>query len=127
VPNEAILIDTKSTNTGENILFAKKIIEDSKIEVKTVILTTQPQLLCRAYATFKCKWPEAHVFVSAINTSWVNFPNLRISLHELRCVMVGEVKRLTDYVERGFIVPTTIEEVILTAANQLSKQYNKYL
>ena len=38
IPKQAIYIENKSTNTGDNFRFAKKLIQDKKLDVKTCII-----------------------------------------------------------------------------------------
>jgi uncharacterized SAM-binding protein YcdF (DUF218 family) len=38
IPKEKIIVENKATNTGENILFTKKILEDRRLSLKKIIL-----------------------------------------------------------------------------------------
>lgn len=51
VPDEAILIDTKATNTGQNIELTRNLLADKGVEVASAILVSRPYQQRRAYAT----------------------------------------------------------------------------
>lgn len=53
VPETSILIEDKSSNTGENILFVKDLINNKKIKVQKIIAVNKPYMERRTYAAFK--------------------------------------------------------------------------
>src|SRR3982750_1617043 len=53
VKNENILIENKSTNTGENILFTKQLLADKQINPQKFILVQKPYMERRSFATFR--------------------------------------------------------------------------
>src|SRR6185295_2000443 len=61
VAREKILIENKSTNTGENILFTKRLLAEKKLDPEKFILVQKPYMERRAYATFRKFWPEKEV------------------------------------------------------------------
>ena len=68
VPEERILIERKSTNTGENILFSKKLLAEKSINVHNVIAVQKPYMERRTYATYvtyKKNFPKDNLFVTS--------------------------------------------------------------
>jgi len=65
VPNERILIENKSTNTGENILFTRLLLAEKQIDPKKFILVQKPYMERRSFATFRKLWPEKEVLVTS--------------------------------------------------------------
>ena len=53
VPREKVLIENKSTNTGENIRFTKKLLKQKGLNFKSFIVVQKPYMERRSYATFK--------------------------------------------------------------------------
>ena len=53
VPSNAIFIENKSTNTGENILFTRQLLEQKNLDPQTFIVVQKPYMEKRSYATFK--------------------------------------------------------------------------
>ena len=58
IPSEKILIENKSTNTGENITFTKTLLAEKDLNFDSFILVQKPYMERRVYATFKKVWPE---------------------------------------------------------------------
>src|SRR6185436_13207839 len=56
VPRERILIENKSTNTGENVLFTRLLLAEKQINPEKFILVQKPYMERRAYATFRKLW-----------------------------------------------------------------------
>ena len=67
VPKSSILIENKSSNTGENIEFTKILLAGRHIVLKNTILVHKPYMQRRSYATFKKIWPEVEALVTAPN------------------------------------------------------------
>src|SRR6266576_3108607 len=65
VPQEKILIENRSTNTGENVLFTKHLLTMRQIDVEKFILVQKPYMERRTYATFKKFWPEKNILVTS--------------------------------------------------------------
>ncbi len=57
VPAENILIESRSTNTGENVALAYQLLLQRQIEVKQFILVQKPYMERRTLATFEKQWP----------------------------------------------------------------------
>ena len=53
VPEKAILLETKSTNTGENISLTQELFKQKGIHPNSFLLIQKPFMERRAYATFK--------------------------------------------------------------------------
>src|ERR1044072_6237116 len=64
VPDERILIESRSTNTGENVQVTHRLLAERGFEPQSLILVQKPYMEPRAFATFKNYWPEPHVVVT---------------------------------------------------------------
>ncbi len=128
VPKGKILIENKSTNTGENIVFTKKLLEDRKIDVNSFIVVQKPYMLRRAYATFKQQWPGKEFIMTGPQISYENYPNETISKDLLINIMVGDTQRIKIYPEKGFQIPQEIPNEVWTAYEELVKRgFTKHL
>ena len=58
VPRDRILVENRSTNTGENILFTKRLLAERQLDLETFIVVQKPYMERRSYATFRKIWPE---------------------------------------------------------------------
>jgi uncharacterized SAM-binding protein YcdF (DUF218 family) len=128
VPRSAMLLEPRSTNTEENIVFVKKLLGEKGISANRFILVTKPYMERRAYATFKKQWPEAGVSVSTPPLSYESYPNEDISKDEMVHILVGDTERIKVYAEKGFQIPQEIPQAVWDAYEALvAKGYTKYL
>lgn len=110
VPEDKILIEDKSSNTGENILFTKKLLSKRGIDPRKIILVQKPYMERRSYATFKKVWPEKEVIVTSPKISFEDYANEKISEDEAINIMVGYLQRIKIYSEKGFQIPQEIPD-----------------
>jgi uncharacterized SAM-binding protein YcdF (DUF218 family) len=119
VPKDAILIENKSTNTGENILFTQQLFNQKAIDPQTFIVVQKPYMERRSYATFKKHWPNKTVQVTSPQISLNTYPNEDISLEEVIHIMVGDLQRIKVYSEKGFQIFQEIPDEVWSAYEQL--------
>ncbi len=119
VPREAILIENKSTNTGENILFTKKLFQEKNIDPQTFIVVQKPYMERRSYATFKRHWIGKKLIVTSPQVTLKTYPNEDISLEEVIHIMVGDLQRIKLYPEKGFQIFQEIPDDVWIAYERL--------
>lgn len=113
VPADKILVENKSTNTGENIRFSKKILDEKRIMARTVIAVHRPYMERRTMATFKIVWPQVKVFVVSPQVSFKEYPNKTIPKKRMINALVGNLQRIKIYPEKGLQayqeIPVSVE------------------
>ncbi len=119
VPATAILIENKSSNTGENISFTKRLLDEKGIDPKSFIVVQKPYMERRSFATFKKHWPEKELIVTSPQISFENYPNDEIPLARVINIMVGDLQRIKLYPALGFQVYQEIPTRVWQAFNQL--------
>ena len=119
VPAHAILIENKSSNTGENISFTKRLLDEKGIDPKRFIVVQKPYMERRSFATFKKHWPEKELIVTSPQISFENYPNNEIPLVRVINIMVGDLQRIKLYPAMGFQVYQEIPDSVWQAFNQL--------
>ena len=60
VPNEAILIETQSSNSGENVRFTEQLLIEKGVNCESLILVQKPFMERRAIATFEKQWQSPY-------------------------------------------------------------------
>lgn len=119
VPFEAILIENKSTNTGENIIFTKQLLKQHHLNPQSFIVVQKPYMERRSYATFKKHWPDKTLTVTSPQISFLDYPNHEISLEKVIHIMVGDFQRIKVYAEKGFQVYQPIPAEVWQAYEKL--------
>lgn len=121
VPKENVLIEDKSTNTGENILFTRKLLKEKNLSPQNFIVVQKPYMERRAYATFKQVWPEKDVIVTSPQIAFQEYPTDIITKEDVINIIVGDLQRIKLYPERGFQIPQEIPVDVWDAYERLVK------
>lgn len=82
VPEESILVENKSQNTGQNYEFAIKLLKDKGINPQTLIAVQKPYMERRTYATGKVWLPDVDLIVTSPAISLEDYPNESNSIGE---------------------------------------------
>jgi len=119
VPRDAILLERRATNSGENLAFTRELLEARAVHPRRIILVQKPYMERRAYATFLRQWPgpEARVTSPPIPFDGYFTPDLPREL--VINVLVGDVQRMRVYAERGFQVPQPMPDDVWAAFSEL--------
>ncbi|HWJ90084.1 MAG TPA: YdcF family protein [Flavisolibacter sp.] len=119
VPPTSILIENRSTNTGENIVFTGHLLKEKKLEPKSFIVVQKPYMERRSYATFKKHWPDKQLMVTSPQISFEEYPTEEIPMDKVIHIMVGDFQRIMLYPKRGFQVYQEIPDEIEAAFHEL--------
>ena len=119
VPAEAIFIENKSTNTGENILFTKAVLRQNKLDPQSFIVVQKPYMERRSLATFKKHWPDKELIVTSPQVSFEDYPTAEIPLERVINIMVGDLQRIKIYPDKGFQVYQFIPKDVWDAYERL--------
>jgi uncharacterized SAM-binding protein YcdF (DUF218 family) len=119
VPKEAILIENKSTNTGENILFTQKLLEENDLHPHSFIVVQKPYMERRSFATFKKNWPDKKLVVTSPQICFEDYANEEIPVEQVINIMVGDLQRIKLYAEKGFQVYQEIPSEVWQAYEEL--------
>lgn len=123
VPPDRILIENKSTNTGENVRFTRALLEALGPAPGSFIVVQKPYMERRSYATFRKVWPEPQVRVTSPQVSMDEYlrgyTHGSLSAHDVISIMVGDLQRIRLYADRGFQIPQDIPDDVWAAYEEL--------
>jgi uncharacterized SAM-binding protein YcdF (DUF218 family) len=119
VPGDAILVEDKSTNTGENIRFTQKLLEEKGLHPQRFIVVQKPYMERRTYATFKKQWPGKNFTVTSPLLSFENYPTGEMPLEKVISIMTGDLQRIRMYPAKGFQVYQYIPPEVAAAYEKL--------
>jgi uncharacterized SAM-binding protein YcdF (DUF218 family) len=128
VPREAIFIENKSANTGENIQFTQQLLQEKNLDLDSFIVVQKPYMERRSYATFKKNWPDKKLLVTSPLLSFEEYPTNDITVEKLINMMVGDLQRIKLYPEKGFQIYQEIPDDVWSAYERLvALGYDKQL
>ncbi|MEV4893723.1 YdcF family protein [Nonomuraea sp. NPDC055795] len=119
IPAAWILVETKASNTGENIQFTRDLLAGRGLHVDSITLVSRPYQQRRAFATCRKLWPEVHVVCAS---QPLPLGEYILSIGDARRVadmMVGDTQRIDIYAERGFAIPQDIPAHVVEAYERL--------
>jgi uncharacterized SAM-binding protein YcdF (DUF218 family) len=119
VPEERILIENRSTNTGENVRFSRQLLASKGWDPSSFLLVQKPYMERRALATFQAQWPGKKAVVSSPPLDFLDYPNEEIPLEKVIHILVGDLQRLRLYPEKGFSVPQEMPDAVWAAYENL--------
>lgn len=119
VPRGAILLETRSTNTGENIQFSRALLAGHGIDPQTFIVVQKPYMERRAYATFMKQWPGKDILMASPSLSWTEYPTEMLTKEIIIPILVGDLQRIRLYPEKGFQIPQEIPAEVWAAFEEL--------
>lgn len=128
VPQDAILVENRSTNTGENILFTQHLLKEKNLHPQSFIVVQKPYMERRSFATFKKHWPDKLLTVTSPQISFENYPNEEIPMQRVINIMAGDLQRIKFYPEKGFQVYQEIPDDVWQSFEALvAAGYNQHL
>lgn len=119
VPRDKIIIENKSSNTGENILFTKQILKEKGLDFQSFIVVQKPYMERRSFATFKNYWPEKKLVVTSPQITFEAYPIKEIPLERLIDIMVGDLHRIKIYPQKGYQIFQEIPNDVWEAYEKL--------
>ncbi len=127
VPEERILVESQSTNSGENFRFAKALLESRGIFPRTGVVASKPYMAKRAWATASRQWPEVRWGVTYQRAGLGEYLAQRDNPMEILNLMVGDLQRLRAYAG-SFQEPVDVPEEIWAAYERMAARgYNRFV
>jgi uncharacterized SAM-binding protein YcdF (DUF218 family) len=119
VPSEAILIENRSANTGENIAFTRRLLAERNLDPGSFLVVQKPYMERRSFATFKKHWPEKTLRVTSPRLTLDAYPTAEIPLERVITIMVGDLQRIREYPAKGFQISQEIPGAVWDAYERL--------
>jgi uncharacterized SAM-binding protein YcdF (DUF218 family) len=119
VPDEAILVEPKAANTGQNITFSRALLAEASVEVEAVLLISKPYMERRSYATCRKMWPEIDVVCAS---EALELDDYIKSIGDEKLVvdmLVGDLQRVIEYPKLGFAIEQDVPGDVYDAYERL--------
>ena len=132
VPEQDIIREDKSTNTAENILFTKQLLEALEVPHGHILGVHQPFMERRITAAMGVYWPELRFSVTSPQVTIPQYledaKKQGITENASISVIVGDFQRMELYAQKGWQLPQEIPEEAWAAFHRLvAMGYDKQL
>jgi len=130
VPSEDIILESASTNTGENVRFTYELLQATDRMFSSFILVQKPYMERRTFATFEKQWPLAgtEIQVTSPPISYEEYFTDDLTKDFVINIMVGDLQRIREYPALGYQIEQTIPGDVWDAYEQLVRAgFTKHL
>jgi uncharacterized SAM-binding protein YcdF (DUF218 family) len=115
VPREALLLESRSTNTGENVELSRRLLAERGLLPRSAIAVQKPYMERRTLATFGVRWPELDLVVTSPLLDFEAYTSEGIPREDVIHIMVGDLQRLIVYAAKGFSTPQHVPADVMAA------------
>ena len=115
VPRDALLLESRSTNTGENVELSRRLLAERGLAPRSAIAVQKPYMERRTLATFGVRWPELDLVVTSPQLSFEAYTSEGIPRDDVIHIMVGDLQRLLVYPKKGFSTPQEVPAEAMAA------------
>jgi DUF218 domain len=119
VPAGKIVLETLSTNIGENVRFIRELLLTRGILPEAITMVTKPSTERRVFATCQKLWPEMKIFITSPKINFSEQLQNNILRDNLIHEMVGDIQRMKMYPGLGFQIPQDIPDDVWDAYERL--------
>jgi uncharacterized SAM-binding protein YcdF (DUF218 family) len=119
VPDEAILVEPKASNTGHNITYSRALLAEHGQQSASLLLISKPYMERRAFATCRKLWPEVSVICAS---EPLKFDDYVLSIGDEKLVidmLVGDLQRIIEYPKQGFAIEQEVPVGVAGAYDRL--------
>ena len=123
VPECDIILEDKSTNTAENILFTREKLAEIGLPHDHILGVHQPFMERRITAAMGVYWPELRFTVTSPQVTILEYleraKQQGITENSSISVIVGDFQRMEIYAQKGYQLPQHIPEEAWNAFHEL--------
>lgn len=128
-----ILIETKSTNTGDNFRFASEVLDRNNIKYDSILIVHKPLNERRTLSSAKAIFKNKHLIITSYDITFEEYFRKLDSkpLEDIIkgiSIVLGDIQRIVIYPQFGWQVENEIPETVKEAYYYLKKLgFSKYI
>ena len=119
VPREHILLETRATNTAENIRFVRQLLSEEAIRPRNIVIAVKPFMQRRVWATLAVEWPEMPATLASPDMTLDEYFTAELSPEKIIHILVGDLQRIRVYARRGWSAPQRLPVEVQEAYQSL--------
>ena len=126
VPEDRIILEKKSTNTAENLLFTPEVLAEAGIRAERIIAVHKPYMERRLWAAMQVYWSSVRARYTSprvtIDEHIAHAEKVGMTAKRVIETIVGDVQRMELYAEKGYQAAVEIPEAVRAAFDALVEQ-----
>jgi uncharacterized SAM-binding protein YcdF (DUF218 family) len=109
VPAEALLLEERAQNTGDNFVFGRAAAEAAGLSPRKLLVVAKPYMTRRGYATGRKVWPDVELVMQCED----------IDVERTLLALIGDLHRILVYPAFGFQIEQAAPAPVLEAMHRL--------
>lgn len=127
-PATTVLLETRATNTGDNIRFTLRLLTEHGIEARDFLLIQNPTMTRRACTTFAKEQPGVTFTCVSPDRTYDDYLATADGARSLIDDLVGNLQRILVYPDRGYQIAQDVPRPVLAAYRfLLSRGFDRQL
>ncbi|HEX7724501.1 MAG TPA: YdcF family protein [Candidatus Paceibacterota bacterium] len=122
VPDSAIVIETESQNTNDNLRFSLRKLAEHGIVPKSILAVMKPYMERRMIAIAGIYCPEVDFRVTSPSISLSAYPYGSITMDYVINMIVGDLQRIIEYPKKGWQIAQDVPPNVMQAYEFLLSQ-----
>ena len=119
VPAQAILLEERAQNTGDNFRFGVPLLEQAGIKPAKLIVVAKPYMTRRGFATGRKLRPEIELLMQSEEIDVVSYFAREPDPERTLLALVGDLHRIIVYPRLGFQVEQEVPAAVTDALSRL--------
>lgn len=125
VPEDRIILENKSTNSAENLLFTPKVLAEHGVKADKIIAVHKPYMERRLWSAMQVYWPGVQAVYTSpqvtLEEHIAHAERIGMTAHGVIETIVGDIQRMERYAHKGYQVPVEIPDEVWDAYHRLVK------
>ena len=119
VPEDAILLEERAQNTGDNFVFGMAIAGLARILPKKLLVVAKPYMTRRGFATGRKLKPEIELLMQCEQIDVVDYLARESDPERTMLALVGDLHRIIVYPSLGFQIAQDVPPEVVDALGRL--------
>jgi uncharacterized SAM-binding protein YcdF (DUF218 family) len=102
MPRDRILLETRATNTAENLRFSRELLRERGIRPRNIVVAVKPFMQRRVWATLAVEWPEMPATLASQDMTLDEYFTCELTPERIINIMMGDLQRIWIYARRGW-------------------------
>lgn len=119
VPDDAIVVEPRATNTGQNISYSRDVLAENGVRPESVMLVSMPYMQRRAFATCRKVWPAVDIVCASAPIEFDEYAKVIGNPPVVLDMIVGDLQRVMEYPQKGFAISQDVPNEVHDAYQRL--------
>jgi uncharacterized SAM-binding protein YcdF (DUF218 family) len=119
VPAEALLLEERAQNTGDNFVFGRAVAAAAGLRVRNLLVVAKPYMTRRGFATGRKLWPEVELVMQCEDIDVARYFAREADPERTLLALIGDLHRIAVYPALGFQIEQAIPESVVEAMCRL--------